>query len=109
MRRSSQNRLAPKQLSHFPSDTLFDKIARAVCRAGVLPAKKLFEAWEVARRVRRKYRGGRIVDLAGGHGLLAHIMLVRDDRSPEAAVVMTRTVPAEITPRTDFAWLIPEK
>lgn len=87
MRRSSKSRLTPRQLSHFPSDTLFDKIARAVCRAGVLPAKELFEAWEVARRVRRKYRGGRIVDLAGGHGLLAHIMLVLDDRSPEAVVV----------------------
>ena len=89
MRRSSKSRLTPKQLSHFPSDTLFDKIARAVCRAGVLPAKELFEAWEVARRVRRKYRGGRIVDLAGGHGLLAHLMLVLDDRSPEAFVVDT--------------------
>jgi len=37
----------------------------------------------VARRVRRKYRGGRVVDLACGHGLLAHIMLL-DDSSAEA-------------------------
>ncbi len=87
MRRSSKSRLTAKQVSHFTGDTLFEKIARAVCRAGVLPAKELFEAWEVARRVRRKYRGGRVVDLAGGHGLLAQIMLILDNRSPEAVVV----------------------
>ena len=87
MRKSSKSRLTPKQISEFPGDSLFDKIARAVCRAGTLPAKELFEAWEVARRVRRKYRGGRVVDLACGHGLLAHIMLLLDDTSTEAVAV----------------------
>jgi hypothetical protein len=41
----------------------------------------------MARRVRRLFRGGRIVDLAGGHGLLAHALLVLDDSSPRALVV----------------------
>ena len=74
-------------MENFPGDALFDRIARAVCRAGTLPAKELFEAWEVARRVRRKFRGGRVVDLACGHGLLAHILLLLDDTSPEAIAV----------------------
>ncbi len=87
MKRSTKSRLTPKQLSVFPGNTLFDKIARAVCRAGTLPGKEMFEAWEVARRVRRKFRGGRVVDLACGHGLLAHIMLVLDDSSAEALAV----------------------
>jgi hypothetical protein len=85
--KSSKSRLTPKQLSQFPGETLFDKIARAVCRAGTLPAKELYEAWEVARRVRRKYRGGRVVDLACGHGLLGHIMLLLDDSSAQAVCV----------------------
>lgn len=55
--------------------------------AGILPAKELYEAWEFARRVRRKYRGGRIVDSAGGHGLLAHIMLLLDNSSTEAVII----------------------
>lgn len=84
MKKNTRSRLTEKQFECFQGDTLFDKIARAVCRAGTLPGKELFEAWEVARRVRRKYRGGRIVDLACGHGLLAHIMLLLDDSSPEA-------------------------
>ena len=87
MKRSTKSRLTPKQLSVFPGNTLSDKIARAVCRAGTLPGKEMFEAWEVARRVRRKFRGGRVVDLACGHGLLAHIMLLLDDSSAEALAV----------------------
>ena len=67
-------------------------MARAVCHAGCLPRKELYEAWETARRVRRLFRGGRIVDLGAGHGLLAQILLLLDDSSP-AAVVVDKAVP----------------
>ncbi len=87
MDRSTKNRLTERELFLFEKETLFDKIARAVCKAGTLPRKELYEAWETARRVRRKFRGGRIVDLACGHGLLAHIMLILDDSSPTAIAV----------------------
>lgn len=87
--RSSKGRLTDCDLGRFPGDTLFDRIARAVCGAGCLPRKELYEAWEVARRSRRLFRGGRVVDLCGGHGLLALVMLVLDDSSPEALVVDT--------------------
>ena len=87
MKKSSKNRLTPRQEPLFPGNNLFDKIARAVCRAGTLPRKELYEAWEMAKRVRRRYRGGRILDLACGHGLLAHIMLILDDSSPAAVAV----------------------
>ncbi len=88
--RSSRNRLTEKDLHKFCGDTLFDAIARAVCHAGCLPRKELYEAWEVARRVRRRFRGGRIVDLACGHGLLAQILLLLDDSSPVALAVDRR-------------------
>ena len=84
---SSKGRLTDYDLARFPGDTLFHRLARAVCRAGCLPRKELFEAWETARRVRRQFRGGRIVDLGGGHGLLAQAMLLLDDSSPSAIVV----------------------
>jgi hypothetical protein len=87
VKKSTKSRLTVKQLPAFPGDTLFDRLARTVCRAGTLPGKELFEAWEVARRVRRIFRGGRVVDLACGHGLLAHIMLLLDDSSQEALAV----------------------
>jgi hypothetical protein len=91
--RSSKNRLTERMLPRFPGATLFDGIARAVCRAGCLPRKELYEAWEVARRVRRRFRGGRVVDLASGHGLLAHLLLLLDDSSAEAMAV-DRRIPA---------------
>ena len=90
---SSRGRLTDKDLGRFPGDTLFDRLARSVCHAGCLPRKELYEAWEVARRVRRLFRGGRVVDLGGGHGLLAQVMLVLDDSSP-AALVVDKALPA---------------
>ena len=90
----SKARLTEKDLGRFVGETLFDRLGRAVCRAGVLPRKELFEAWEVARRTRRLFRGGRIMDLAGGHGLLAHAMLLLDDTSPRAVVVDTAIPPS---------------
>ena len=84
---SAKSRLTRHDLDRFTSKSLFDRIARAVCEAGCLPRKELYEAWEVARRVRRLFRGGRVVDVAGGHGLLAQIMLLLDDSSPDAYVV----------------------
>ena len=85
--RSSRGRLTDRDLARFPGDTLFDRVGRAVCHAGCLPRKELYEAWETARRVRRLFRGGRVVDLAAGHGLLAHVMLILDDTSPSALAV----------------------
>jgi len=87
MDRSSRNYLNTRHLDRFAGDSLFDRIARSVCAAGCLPRKELYEAWEVARRVRRRFRGGRVVDLACGHGLLAHILLLLDNSSPEALAV----------------------
>lgn len=84
---SSRNRLTEKLLPRFTGETLFDRIARGVCRAGCLPRKELYEAWEVARRVRRRFRGGRVVDLACGHGLVAQILLILDQTSPGALAV----------------------
>jgi len=94
---SSKARLTSHDLARFPDDTHFHRIARAVCAAGCLPRKELFEAWEVARRVRRRFRGGRIVDLCAGHGLLGQIMLLLDDSSPEVLVVDHRLPPSSST------------
>ena len=83
----SRSRLTEKDLGRFPGETLFDRLGRVLCATGVLPRKELFEAWEVARRARRRFRGGRVMDLAAGHGLLAHVMLLLDDSSPRAVAV----------------------
>lgn len=106
MNRSSRNRLTDRQLDLFPGETLFERIARAVCHAGCLPRKELYEAWEVARRVRRRFRGGRVIDLACGHGLLASLLLLLDDSSP-LALGIDRAVPesaAKLQAALEKAW-----
>jgi Methyltransferase domain len=86
----SRSQLTPRDLPRFSANTLFHGIARAACEAACLPRKELFEAWEVARRTRRRFRGGRVLDLACGHALLAHILLLLDDSSESALAIDTR-------------------
>jgi SAM-dependent methyltransferase len=86
----SRSLLTRRDLPRFPEPTLFHRVARTLCDAECLPRKELFEAWEVARRTRRRFRGGRILDLGCGHALLAHLLLLLDDTSAQALAVDTR-------------------
>lgn len=82
--RRSTARLTRGAAVNFVGDTLFDRVATAVCAAECLPRKELYETWEVARRVFRRFKRGRVVDLAAGHGLLAYVMCLLDPTIPEA-------------------------
>jgi SAM-dependent methyltransferase len=56
--------------------------------------------------VRRRFRGGRIVDLACGHGLLAQLLLLLDDSSP-LALAVDRRIPksaATLSAAMNTAW-----
>lgn len=103
---ASKSRLTSRDLGRFPGTTLFDRAARAVCAAGCLPRKELYEAWEVARRSRREFRGGRVIDFGAGHGLLAHVMLLLDDTSPGALAVDVNVPPSagKIRDSLERAW-----
>jgi hypothetical protein len=91
---SSRTKLTRRDCARFPDETLLHKLARVVCEAECLPRRELFEAWEVARRTRRRFRGGRVVDLACGHGLVAYVMLLLDDSSPSALAADARIPPS---------------
>lgn len=91
---SRRSVLRPRDLGRFAGATLFDRVARTLCAAECVPRKELYESWEVARRVRRRFRGGRVVDLACGHGLVAHLLLILDDGSPSAIAADVRLPPS---------------
>jgi hypothetical protein len=93
---ASRSRLTRHDLYRFEGATLFDRVARSLCEAGCVPRKELFEAWEVARRARRRFRGGRVVDLACGHALVAQLMLLLDDSSPSALAVDSKLPPSAL-------------
>ncbi len=88
--KSSRNKLNHRTIDRFAGDTLFERVARAVCEAECLPRKELYESWECARRIRRHMRGGPILEAAGGHGLLSALLLILDDSSPRATIVDVR-------------------
>jgi len=90
---ASRSPLTRHDLGRFVGASLFDRIGQVICEAECLPRKELFESWEFVRRVRRRFRGGRIVDLACGHALVAHLMLLLDDSSA-GAVAVDRRLPA---------------
>jgi hypothetical protein len=89
--------LTRHDLGRFPGETLFARVARATCEAECLPRKELYESWEVARRVRRRIRGRRVVELTAGHALVAQLLLLLDDTSPGALAVDSRRVPSAAT------------
>jgi hypothetical protein len=91
---SSRSRLTSHDLHRFAGGTLFERVARCLCGAGCVPRKELYEAWEVARRARRRFRGGRVLDLACGHALVAQLMLLIDDTSPSAIAVDSKLPPS---------------
>lgn len=100
--RSSRKKLLKGAARHYAGDTLLDRIGRAVCAAECVPRKELYESWEVARRVRRRLRGTRLVDLACGHGLVAqiaailypevHDVVAVDRRIPRSAETVAATM-----------------
>jgi hypothetical protein len=87
---ASRSWLSPRDLPRFAEETLFHRVARVVCELHCLPRKELYESWAVARRVRRRFRGGRVVDLAAGHALTACLLLLLDETSEAALAVDTR-------------------
>lgn len=85
--KSSHNILNRYTARRIEGDTLFARIGKVVCEAECLPRKEFFEAWETARRIRRHLRGGPVLELAAGHGLLSIILLLLDDTTTHARCV----------------------
>ena len=98
-RRGSRSRLMPSDARRFPGDDDFSKLARAACAAHALPRKELYETWEAALIITRAFEddpgGGvelpsRVMDVAGGHGLLALALLALNPSLTSALVVDKR-------------------
>ena len=93
-RKNSRTRLKPSDKRRFRGDDTFDRVARAVCDAGCLPRKELYETWEAALIITRAFghRLGalRVLDMAAGHGLLAHLLLILNPRCRSAVCVDRR-------------------
>jgi hypothetical protein len=75
---------------------LFHEFSKAVCMAGAIPRKELFEAWAVAMYVHyhfQPHQSRRVADLACGHGLLSWALLLMDRSGTRTAICIDRTMP----------------
>jgi hypothetical protein len=92
--RRSRNKLQPRHIAEFSSNTLFDRFARVVCQVLVIPRKEIFETWAMALYVHHQFPNAtRIADLACSHGLLswALLLLAQEEHlsSPTTATAST--------------------
>lgn len=80
---SSRELLQPRHQRDFSGDTIFDEFFRAVCLAGAVPRKELYESWATALLIQNQFpNSGRVADLAAGHGLLSWaLLLLNSERS----------------------------
>ncbi|MFT6234569.1 MAG: hypothetical protein ACJAZO_005092 [Myxococcota bacterium] len=90
--RSSRERLSNRDLHRFTGDSLMDSVATVICGAECLARKEFFESYEVAKRILRRHRGGPVVDLAGGHGLVGFFVALMD-RGTGSIVVVDKRIP----------------
>ena len=93
----SRNKLTPSHARHYTSDALVDVAGRAICAADCLPRKELHEAYEMAVRISAQSdRGGRVVDLCCGFGMLAQLLLLVDERFTHAVAGDRRLPPNHV-------------
>ncbi len=104
----SRNKLSPSHARHYAGDTLLDAIGRAVCAADCLPRKELHESWEMAVRVKERFRGGRVVDLCCGFGLLSQVMLLVDDTLTTAVALDRKPAPNHMLVHTALVAAFPQ-
>jgi len=83
-------RLNESWLRHFDGDGLPDKLARELALRRALPAKELFESFELFERIRRRLRRPQVADLCCGHGLTGMLFAVFEPRVERVTLVDCR-------------------
>lgn len=86
-------RLDERAADVFASQSLPDKLARALATRRALPVKELIESFEFFARVRRRVRAPRVADLCCGHGLTGALFAVFE-RDVEEVMLLDKRRPA---------------
>eukprot|EP00934_Nitzschia_sp_Nitz4_P005675 Nitzschia sp. Nitz4//scaffold243_size29414//15087//16436//NITZ4_008059-RA/size29414-processed-gene-0.7-mRNA-1//-1//CDS//3329543840//5665//frame0 len=102
-----KNKLQPRHMEEFPSESLFDQFARVVCQAGVVARKELFETWAMALYVSNCFESQglfrstrRLADLACSHGLLSWALLLLLEQTSSSTTSEDEIEASNIKPLT---------
>ncbi|MEZ6036119.1 MAG: hypothetical protein R3F29_01475 [Planctomycetota bacterium] len=85
-----RKRIGPPDAAAFPGDGLADKLARALCEHRATRFRELVEAFEFFALARKFARAPAVVDLCGGHGLVAALFVVFEPEVERALVIDKR-------------------
>lgn len=86
-------RIDQRANAYFDSDSLPDRLVRALAARRAVPVKEVFESFEFFERVRRRLRAPHVVDLCCGHGLTGLLFAIFS-RRVEAVTLVDRRRPA---------------
>lgn len=86
-------RLDERAASVFASESLPDKLARALAARRALPVKEVVESFEFFARVRRRVRAAQVADLCCGHGLTGALFAVFEP-DVEEVILLDKRRPA---------------
>lgn len=89
----AKGRMMASMATHFPTDAMPDRVARALVARRAMPIKELFESFEFFERVRRRVRGPVLADLCCGHGLTGALFAVFE-RTVQEVVLVDKVQPA---------------
>jgi hypothetical protein len=89
----SRSAMGGSTLRYFQSDSLADRIVRALGERHALPVKEIVESFEFFERVRHDLRRACVVDLLAGHGLTGALFAVYE-RVVERVVLLDQRRPA---------------
>lgn len=108
----SRSAIGGSTLRYFASDSLVDRLVRALGARHALPIKEVVESFEFFERVRSDVRSPRIVDLASGHGLTGALFAVFE-RDVDEVLLVDRRRPDNHRPVCDALdevapWAVPK-
>ncbi len=87
-----RGRIDERALPYFSSDSLVDRLVRALAARRAITIKEVTESFEFFGRVRRRVRAARMLDLGAGHGLAGMLFAVFEP-GVEHVLLLDRTEP----------------
>jgi len=78
----------------FSSDSLQDRLVRAMAAEQVIPIKEVLECFEFVARIRKDLRSEHMVDLCCGHGLVGILFALFEPKVKSVALIDKREPPS---------------
>jgi len=91
-----RGRIDARALPYFATDSLVDRLVRALAEREAIPIKEVAESFEFFGRVRRRIRAATVLDLGAGHGLAGILFAVFEPTVVEV-LLLDKTRPANHT------------